>query len=129
MIEKLVGSADSGLSLILTRYIFVPAILVLSGISALYLRGMADKVENALPRSDMIEAQKQLAETHTKLWSSIANTTKFQTDLTASLGVLSAQLTAHKELDTQEDRNLRDMISDIQRRVSVTPPNPVPNPR
>ena len=116
IIER-VKNSDGGVAAALSRYVFIPIIVILTSISAFYLKGVSDKAENAIAKTEYAEAQKAM-------WGAIGTVTRAQSELVSSTAVLTAQLQAHKDFDGIENRNIHDMILDIQRRVSIIPPEP-----
>ena len=126
---KLVESADSATAKAIIRYVLTPAIVVLCGISTMYLRGLAEKVDGAAARAD-VEKTATLLKTESdtakaELWRAVGATTKAQSELTTSMAVLQSQVVEQRQSFATEATYVRTTLSDIQNRLAAQrhPPN------
>lgn len=122
---KLVESADSATAKAIIRYVLTPAIVVLCGISTMYLRGLADKVDGAAARTEVKETATTLKSesdrANAALWTAIGNTTKAQSELTTSIAVLQSQVASARQSFADESTYVRNTLSDIQNRLAGRP--------
>ena len=125
---KLVESADSATAKAIIRYVLTPAIVVLCGISTMYLRGLAEKVDGAAARAD-VEKTATLLKTESdtakaELWRAVGATTKAQSELTTSMAVLQSQFSAQHQSFADEFTYVRNTLIDIQARLNGHPRTP-----
>ena len=123
---KLVDSADSAVMKAITRYVLTPAIIVLCGVSTMYLRSLAEKVDGAAAKADVektaiaLKAEGDIAKE--KLWAAIGTTTKAQNELLTNMAVLKSQFEAQNQTFANEASFVRTTITDIQNRLSGARP-------
>lgn len=119
---RLVDSADSAVMKAITRYVLTPAIIVLCGISTMYLRSLADKVDNAAAKADVEKTATLLKTEHDRanaaMWVAIATATRAQADLTTTVAVLKSQFEEQRQTYAGDITNVRLSVREIQDRLA-----------
>jgi hypothetical protein len=103
----------------ITSLVFRGVLLILLGLISWLGNQVYLKVDNALPKADFIEAQKDVMDNRRAIWSAVGSTTKSLTEVTNIQATLAAQIKAHQDMDIQQQAQIRDSLIDIRNRLNT----------